>query len=44
MSASVLCGGVAAKVRLYEGKGEGVVGEDLVRKGLCSETNIYIER
>ena len=34
--------GVAAKVRLWEGKGEGVEGEDLEGVGLYKETNIYI--
>ena len=35
--------GMAIKVRRWEGKGEGVVGEDLLREGLCSETNMVAE-
>ena len=35
--------GMAIKVRRWEGKGEGVVGEDLLRDGLYSETNMVAE-
>ena len=34
--------GMSIKVRRWEGKGEGVEGEDLEGVGLYKETNIYI--